>query len=87
MLARVKIVVQDCKTLEFYERDGTWTSEVGRAHCFSSSVAALEFCREHRASREVQIVMRFESEEHDLGFPVTDGCEKELEQNGVRPRK
>ena len=72
----MKILLQDCRTLEFYHSDETWKPSAKTAHDFGSSVQALEFCRKCPSEREFQIVLKFDDDRYDLDFPATEGCKQ-----------
>jgi hypothetical protein len=79
----MRVLVQDCKTHEFYQGEEVWTLDASKAHDFSSGVQALEFCQKCRGNREVQIVMKFDPDIYDLSFPATEGC-AETRTNGQK---
>lgn len=74
----MRILVENCKTFEFYREEGIWTKNSSEAHEFGSSAEALVLCRRYP---DTQIVFKFEKDEYDLRFPVTEGC-KGLETGG-----
>jgi hypothetical protein len=74
----MRILVQNCKTFEFYTEKDVWTKSSSEAHEFGSSAEALELCRRYP---DTQIIFKFEKDVYDLRFPVTEGC-KDLEAGG-----
>ena len=76
----MKILLQNCETLEFYKSSQCWTSNPGEAMEFTSSSEALDFCFLHRQEMgEIQILMKFSDSKYDMVFPVTDGCREALD--------
>ena len=78
----MKVLLQNCKTLEFYTSDGSWSPNSDEALDFGASARVLEFCQLHHPP-DVQIVLKFTNARYDLQFPVTDGCRNESPK--VRP--
>ena len=71
----MKILVQDCKTLEFLNRDGTRTLSFHAAEDFYSTLAALNFCQ-RREEENLQILMKFSRDEFDVTLPVSAHCKE-----------
>jgi len=76
----MRILLQNCGTLQFLKSLGCWTNNAGDAMEFKSSNEALDFCFLHRQELgEIQIVMKFSDGQYDIAFPVTEGCRDALE--------
>jgi hypothetical protein len=65
----MRILLQH-KGTGLYLRDGdAWSGNSAEAMDFVSSTAALDFCAANRMD-QVQLVLRFEEEKHDIVLPV-----------------
>jgi hypothetical protein len=71
----MKILIQDCKTLEFVNRDGTRTTCPIAAEDFGSTLSALHFCQKSNLS-DLQILMKFARDEFDVRLPVSGACKE-----------
>ena len=65
----MRIYIQNVRTGEFYDGNGNWTDDEGKAFYFSSSIAALNFCQ--TLPKHLQVIMGFESPA-SRGLRVTD---------------
>jgi hypothetical protein len=71
----MKILIQDCKTLEFLQRDGARTRNIDNAEDFGSTIAALQYCK-NSAWNNLQILMKFARDEFDLVLPISASCKE-----------
>ncbi len=67
----MKVVIQSTQTLEFFRADHSWGRNTTDALCFQSSIRALDFCVRHKL-RDVQIVLRFDTESPDVVLTVEE---------------
>lgn len=71
----MKVLIQNCDTLFFLARDGSWSPDVEQAERFPNSVDALNASTE-RKLRNVQIVLKFPESFMDVRLPVQgSGCD------------
>lgn len=69
----VKILIQNCFSLDYLKENREWTGNVANALAFPSANDALEFCLKHRPP-DVHIVLKFERPEYDINFAVSPTC-------------
>lgn len=71
----MRILVQDCKTLEYLLPNGTRTRDAVGAHNYLSTIDALNFCQKSN-DPNLQILMKFEKDEFDVALPVSANCKQ-----------
>lgn len=71
----MKILIQDCKSLEYLNRNGSRTTSYASADDFGSTLAALQFCQTLQATN-LQILMKFSRDEFDVRLPVSGACKE-----------
>ena len=68
----MRILLQQKDTGLYVKDVGDWTREPGEAMDFVSSTKAIDFCVANKIA-EVQLVLKFEEQLHDIVLPmVTD---------------
>ncbi|HZV34060.1 MAG TPA: hypothetical protein VFB72_05740 [Verrucomicrobiae bacterium] len=69
----MKVLIQNCKTHEYYAGEEGWVREKERAKVFPSSIAALSFIAEERLE-DVQIKFIFGDPKFDMVISKSEGC-------------
>ena len=66
----MRILLQQKPTGLYLTGVDSWSESATEAMDFLSSTAALEFCATNQLT-EMQLVLRFEEQKHDIVLPVT----------------
>ncbi|MDB6123606.1 MAG: hypothetical protein JWQ71_2599 [Pedosphaera sp.] len=70
---RVRVIIQNCDSLEYVAADESWCTNPDEALAFDSGVFALEYMR-GKTLGAIQIVLKFEQERFDLKVSKSEGC-------------
>jgi hypothetical protein len=63
------ILLQNTRTKDYLQSDGSWQREAAYAAIFPDSIQALKFCQRNHLS-DVQVVLKFEGTHYDIQIPL-----------------
>ena len=69
----MKILLQQKNDGLYFKESGVWTRDAAEGMEFLSSTQATDYCIANHIS-DVQIVLRFEEQHHDIVLPVRSRC-------------